>query len=56
MQVQSIGKAYGFENNYINYKDDKDSQLLIVSRSWIQAIGSVFSVIGQIKEGTTENQ
>lgn len=56
IRAQSIGKGYELQNNYINHEDDKDSQLLIISGSWIQVIGSVISVIGQIKEETREEQ
>lgn len=54
-QAQYIG-GYTLKSNYGYQGDYKDSQSLIVSGSWIQAVGSVISVIGQIKEETQENQ
>jgi len=54
-QIQPIGR-YNLKSNYVYHEDYKDSQLLIVSGSWTQAVGSVISVIGQIKEETQEKQ
>ena len=53
---QSVGEFYELRNNYTDQEDHKDSQSLIVSGSWIQAVGSVISVIGQIKEENQEKQ
>jgi hypothetical protein len=53
--LQAIGGSYELEKNGIKYKDRKEyknGQSLIVSGSWIQATGSVISLIGQIREET----
>ncbi|MBD1382019.1 DUF6944 family repetitive protein [Metabacillus arenae] len=55
--MQAIGGGYELKENYSRYIDryqDKNGQVLITNGSWIQAIGSVLSVIGQIKEESQE--
>lgn len=49
--LQALGGKYQLENS-----QDKDAQTIGIAGSWIQAIGSVLSLIGQIKEETQEIQ
>lgn len=49
--MQALSGVYQLEN-----ENDMDAQFLGVLGSWIQAVGSVFSLLGQIKEETQEIQ
>lgn len=49
--MQALGGVYQLED-----ENDVDAQYLGVLGSWIQAVGSVLSLIGQIKEETQESQ
>jgi hypothetical protein len=54
-----MGGVYEYKKNGNRYEDyiehnNGQSQSLVVTGSWIQAIGSVISVIGTIKEETQE--
>ncbi|CAH0344144.1 hypothetical protein [Bacillus sp. CECT 9360] len=56
--LQAIAGIYELENNHVEnkgYKIHENPESLEVSGSWIQAIGSVISLIGQIKEEDNEN-
>lgn len=55
--LQAIGGKYELEENGNTDKDyikHTNGETLIISGSWIQAIGSVFSVIGTIKQETQQ--
>lgn len=46
----SRGKVEGvFEGD-----DEEDGQLIVITGSWVQAVGSVVSLIGQIREESQE--
>ncbi|PEL12458.1 hypothetical protein [Bacillus sp. AFS017336] len=47
--------GYFYDDHLESSDDQSDSELLVATGSWIQAIGSVISVIGAIKEGTEAN-
>ena len=49
--MQALSGVYQLED-----ENDSDAQFLGVLGSWIQAVGSVLSLIGQIKEETQEIQ
>ncbi|WP_110927134.1 DUF6944 family repetitive protein [Bacillus massiliglaciei] len=49
--MQALGGMYQLED-----EQDADAQFMGVLGSWIQAVGSVLSLIGQIKEETQEIQ
>lgn len=49
--MQALSGVYQLED-----ENDIDAQFLGVLGSWIQAVGSVLSLIGQIKEETQEIQ
>lgn len=49
--MQALSGVYQLED-----ENDIDAQFLGMLGSWIQAVGSVFSLIGQIKEETQEIQ
>ncbi|MGE6611857.1 DUF6944 family repetitive protein [Peribacillus sp. NPDC076916] len=49
--LQALGGTYQLSN-----ENDSEAQFLGVLGSWIQAVGSVLSLIGQIKEETQEIQ
>lgn len=49
--MQALSGVYQLED-----EKDVDAQFLGVLGSWIQAVGSVLSLIGQIKEETQEIQ
>ncbi|WP_232487800.1 MULTISPECIES: hypothetical protein [Bacillus] len=38
----------------ISEDDDEDGQLIVITGSWVQAVGSVVSLIGQIREESQE--
>jgi hypothetical protein len=52
--LQAIAGTYELENEQKGYKIHENPESLEVSGSWIQAIGSVISLIGQIKEEDNE--
>ncbi|WP_043932604.1 DUF6944 family repetitive protein [Bacillus sp. EB01] len=52
--LQAIAGTYELKNEQKGYKIHKNPESLEVSGSWIQAIGSVISLIGQIKEEDNE--
>ncbi|PEJ57504.1 hypothetical protein CN692_12560 [Bacillus sp. AFS002410] len=47
--------GYFYDDHLESSDDQSESELLVATGSWIQAIGSVISVIGAIKEGTEAN-
>ncbi|PGM55661.1 hypothetical protein [Bacillus sp. AFS053548] len=49
-------KEVGYYEDYIKKSNEpSESESLVATGSWIQAIGSVISVIGAVKEGTQAN-
>jgi hypothetical protein len=48
--------SYQYGSRLENYKEHNNGESFIVTGSWIQSIGSVFSVIGTIKEEYHEKQ
>ncbi|MGE7759413.1 DUF6944 family repetitive protein [Peribacillus sp. NPDC097895] len=50
--LQAIGGVSEYGNQYEVYREHNYGESLVVTGSWIQAIGSVISVIGTIKEET----
>jgi hypothetical protein len=52
----NMQKEVGYYEDYIKKSNEpSESESLVATGSWIQAIGSVISVIGAIKEGTQAN-
>lgn len=49
--LQALGGTYQLQD-----ENDEDAELMGIIGSWIQAVGSVLSLIGQIKEETQEIQ
>ena len=49
--LQALGGKYQLED-----ENDEDAERIGILGSWIQAVGSVLSLIGQIKEETQETQ
>ncbi|GGB42090.1 hypothetical protein GCM10011409_19560 [Lentibacillus populi] len=55
--LQAIAGMYELENKHVDhkgYKIDENIETLEISGSWIQATGSVMTLIGQIKEEDNE--
>ncbi|WP_374058688.1 hypothetical protein [Bacillus sp. SRB1LM] len=57
--LQAIGgidelKASRDKVEGISEGDDEDGQLIVITGSWVQAVGSVVSLIGQIREEIQE--
>ncbi|EJR99335.1 hypothetical protein BK735_21650 [Bacillus mycoides] len=54
--LQTMGRVYGYGSRSENYIEHNDGESLVITGSWIQAIGSVISLIGTIKEETQGKQ
>ncbi|MCD4647257.1 hypothetical protein AR454_09485 [Bacillus mycoides] len=57
--LQAIGgidelKASRDKVEGISEDDEEDGQLIVITGSWVQAVGSVVSLIGQIREESQE--
>lgn len=57
--LQAIGgieelKASRDKVEGISEGDEEDGQLIVITGSWVQAVGSVVSLIGQIREESQE--